>query len=168
MSRLQLPLYDLGTPKPHNATGQVSLEVDGQSIHVDEGTSVMRAAALLGINVPKLCATDSLDAFGSCRLCLVEIEGRRGTPASCTTLVEDGMKVTTQSGQLSKTRKNVLELYISWKSRLQRKDQEKTVKCFNGRRVHSIALEFLVVERPCSPSKSIRRFLTRLEQYQLS
>ena len=104
MSRLQLPLYDLGTPKPLNATTLVNLEVDGQSIQVDEGTSVMRAAALLGINVPKLCATDSLDAFGSCRLCLVEIEGRRGMPASCTTLVEDGMKVTTQSGGLNKTR----------------------------------------------------------------
>ena len=47
----------------------------------------MRAAALAGIDVPKLCATDSLDAFGSCRLCLVEIDGRRGTPASCTTPV---------------------------------------------------------------------------------
>ena len=93
MSELQLPIFDLGTPRPPNATEQVCLEVDGREITVDEGTSVMRAAALLGINVPKLCATDSLDAFGSCRMCLVEIEGRRGAPASCTTLVEKGMVV---------------------------------------------------------------------------
>jgi len=73
----------------------------------------MRAAAILGKNIPKLCATDSLDAFGSCRMCLVEIEGRKGTPASCTTLAEDGMVVSTQSGKLEKLRKNILELYIS-------------------------------------------------------
>jgi formate dehydrogenase major subunit len=113
MSKLPLPLYDLGTPPAQNAQAQVSLEIDGQPIRVDEGISVMRAAALLGINVPKLCATDSLEAFGSCRLCLVEIEGRKGSPASCTTLVEDGMQVTTQSGKLLKTRRNVLELYLS-------------------------------------------------------
>ncbi len=113
MPQLQIPLYDLGTPRPSKTTVQVSLEIDGQQIQVEEGTSVMRAAALLGINVPKLCATDQLEAFGSCRLCLVEIEGRKGTPASCTTLVEDGMRVNTQSGKLQMLRKNVLELYIS-------------------------------------------------------
>ena len=48
---------------------------------------------MLGTKIPKLCATDSLEAFGSCRLCLVEIEGRAGTPASCTTPVAPGMKV---------------------------------------------------------------------------
>ncbi len=61
----------------------------------------MRAAADLGIMVPKLCATDSLDPFGSCRLCLVEIEGRRGTPASCTTPVAPGIKVATQNDRLA-------------------------------------------------------------------
>jgi len=113
MSALQLPLYDLGTPAPPETAVQVSLQIDGQHVQVAEGTSVMRAAAILGINVPKLCATDSLDAFGSCRLCLVEIEGRKGTPASCTTLAEDGMVVSTRSHQLEKLRKNILELYIS-------------------------------------------------------
>ncbi|MCP4046836.1 MAG: formate dehydrogenase subunit alpha [Gammaproteobacteria bacterium] len=113
MAELQLPVFDLGTPLPRNAATQISLEIDGQQIQVAEGTSVMRAAALLGVNVPKLCATDSLEAFGSCRMCLVEIEGRKGTPASCTTLVEDGMVVNTQSGNLQKLRTNILELYIS-------------------------------------------------------
>ena len=70
-------------------------------VTVPAGTSVMRAAMESGVKIPKLCATDSLEAFGSCRLCLVEIEGRRGTPASCTTLVEPGMKVKTQSPQLA-------------------------------------------------------------------
>ena len=113
MAELQLPILDLGTPLPRNATAEVSLEIDGQQVRVAEGTSVMRAAALLGLNVPKLCATDSLEAFGSCRMCLVEIEGRRGAPASCTTLAEEGMVVTTQSGKLERLRKNILELYVS-------------------------------------------------------
>ena len=77
------------------------------------GTSVMRAAKEAGITIPKLCATDSIDAFGSCRLCLVEIEGRAGTPASCTTPVAPGMVVHTQTGQLKTLRRGVMELYIS-------------------------------------------------------
>ena len=63
--------------------------------------------------IPKLCATDTLKAFGSCRLCLVEIEGRRGYPASCTTLVADGMKVRTESPKLTQLRRSVMELYVS-------------------------------------------------------
>jgi len=91
----------------------VTLDIDGTAITVPAGTSVLRAALEAGINVPKLCATDSLQAFGSCRLCLVEIEGRRGYPASCTTPVEAGMKVHTQSDKLQDLRRNVMELYIS-------------------------------------------------------
>src|SRR3569833_1212229 len=84
---------DLGTPEPAQSTGPVTVEIDGKPITVPEGTSVMRAAALAGVKVPKLCATDTLKAFGSCRLCLVEIEGRKGYPASCTTTVAPGMKI---------------------------------------------------------------------------
>jgi len=113
MPDLNQPLQDLGTPGPREAAEQVSLEIDGRRISVATGTSVMRAAALLGISVPKLCATDTLDAFGSCRLCLVEIEGRKGLPASCTTPVEEGMVVRTGSGKLDRIRRNVLELYVS-------------------------------------------------------
>jgi formate dehydrogenase major subunit len=80
---------------------------------VPEGTSVMRASMEAGIQVPKLCATDMVDAFGSCRLCLVEIEGRNGTPASCTTPVAEGMVVHTQTGRLKDIRRGVMELYIS-------------------------------------------------------
>ncbi len=67
----------------------------------------------MGTQIPKLCATDMVDAFGSCRLCLVEIEGRAGTPASCTTPVAPGMVVKTQTDRLKRLRKGVMELYIS-------------------------------------------------------
>jgi formate dehydrogenase major subunit len=91
----------------------VRLTIDGIPITAPAGTSLMRAAREAGIAVPKLCATDSLASFGSCRLCLVEIDGRRGLPASCTTPVEPGMVVRTQSPQLARVRRNVMELYIS-------------------------------------------------------
>ena len=103
---------DFGTPVSLDAA-QVSLVIDGRDVTVAAGTSVMRAAQTLGTSIPRLCATDSLEAFGSCRLCLVEIEGRAGTPASCTTPVTSGMVVTTQSPALAKLRKGVMELYIS-------------------------------------------------------
>ncbi|MES2624407.1 MAG: formate dehydrogenase subunit alpha [Pseudomonadota bacterium] len=106
------PEIDFGTPAS-TSTEMVSLEIDGYTVTVPKGTSIMRAAKDLGITIPKLCATDNLEPFGSCRLCIVEIEGRRGTPASCTTPVEPGLKVTTQNGKLAKLRKGVMELYIS-------------------------------------------------------
>ena len=77
---------DPGTPES-TETQSVTLEIDGQQVTVPEGTSIMRAASMLGNRIPKLCATGTLKAFGSCRLCLVEIEGRKGYPASCTTTV---------------------------------------------------------------------------------
>ena len=106
------PQDDFGTPASR-ASEQVSLTIDGRAVTVPAGTSVMRAAAEQGTSIPKLCATDSLASFGSCRLCLVEIDGRRGTPASCTTPVEPGMVVHTQTPRLQKLRKGVMELYIS-------------------------------------------------------
>ncbi|WP_428309966.1 formate dehydrogenase subunit alpha [Hydrocarboniphaga sp.] len=121
---------DFGTPAPRPArlwknvglrtggneapdTKLITLSIDGREISVAEGTSVMRAAALNDINIPKLCATETLDAFGSCRLCLVQIDGVRGYPASCTTPVAAGMKVTTQNAKLAELRRGVMELYIS-------------------------------------------------------
>ena len=103
---------DLGTPKS-KATQQVALTIDGREVRVPAGTSVLRAAAEVGIQIPKLCATELLDAFGSCRLCLVQIEGMKGYPASCTTPVAAGMKVTTQNTKLADIRRGVMELYIS-------------------------------------------------------
>jgi len=104
--------HDLGTPAATVTGRVVTLEIDGTSVTVPDGTSVMRAAAVASRDIPKLCATDSLKAFGSCRLCLVEIDGRRGFPASCTTLVAEGMKVRTESPKLTELRRNVMELYV--------------------------------------------------------
>jgi formate dehydrogenase major subunit len=103
---------DFGTPAS-NASTQVNLEIDGFKVTVPAGTSVMRAAASIGIEIPKLCATDSVEPFGSCRLCVVQIEGGRGMPASCTTPVGEGMKVVTQNQKLADVRRGVMELYIS-------------------------------------------------------
>ena len=103
---------DYGTPRRVSQT-IVTLEIDGKPVTVPAGTSVMRAAVEAGVQIPKLCATDNMKEFGSCRLCLVEIDGRRGTPASCTTPCEPGMKVHTQSPKLAKLRRGVMELYIS-------------------------------------------------------
>ena len=103
---------DRGTPASQ-AERTVSLTIDGTRVDVPEGTSIMHAASVAGFQVPKLCATDSLNAFGSCRLCLVEVDGRPGTPASCTTPVMQGMVVRTQTERLKKLRRGVMELYIS-------------------------------------------------------
>ena len=103
---------DFGTPA-REGEATVELTIDGVAVTVPPGTSVMRAAKQAGLDIPKLCATDSLEAFGSCRLCIVEIDGARGTPASCTTPVAPGMVVRTQNEKLGKLRRGVMELYIS-------------------------------------------------------
>ena len=106
---------DYGTPaiQSLDSLKLVQLSINGIAVRVPAGTSVMRAAALSDIQIPRLCATDTLDAFGSCRLCLVEIEGMKGYPASCTTPVAEGMRVSTQSDRLAELRRGVMELYVS-------------------------------------------------------
>lgn len=103
---------DFGTPEKNDAE-RVTLSIDGVQLTVPKGTSIMRAAMTMGTKIPKLCATDSLEPFGSCRLCLVQIEGKKGYPASCTTPVEPGMVVRSQTQALQQLRKGVMELYIS-------------------------------------------------------
>ena len=103
---------DLGT-LPSTKEEMVEVEIDGLPATVKAESTILRAARESGVDIPKLCATDSLKPFGSCRLCLVEIEGRKGFPASCTTPVEPGMKISTQTDALAKLRRNVMELYIS-------------------------------------------------------
>jgi len=104
--------HDLGTPASRREE-TVEVEIDGLPARVKAGSTILRAARESGVDIPKLCATDSLKPFGSCRLCLVEVEGRKGYPASCTTPVEAGMKIRTQTDALAKLRRNVMELYIS-------------------------------------------------------
>jgi len=104
---------DHGTPAASADAPPVTLSIDGIAVTVPAGTSLMRAAVQAGVMIPKLCATDSLEPFGSCRLCLVEIEGRKGYPASCTTPAEANLTVRTQSPRLAELRRGVMELYIS-------------------------------------------------------
>jgi formate dehydrogenase major subunit len=109
---LSIVEHDHGTPK-REGTKLVTLTIDGREVTVPEGTSVMRAASLSDVKIPKLCATEQLEAFGSCRMCLVQIDGMKGLPASCTTPVAQGMVVHTQNKQLAEIRRGVMELYIS-------------------------------------------------------
>jgi formate dehydrogenase major subunit len=104
---------DHGTPPAHATGRNITLTIDGQAVTLPEGTSIMRAASLTGTAIPKLCASDNLESFGSCRLCLVEVEGRNGYPASCTTPIAEGMTVRTQTDRLKQLRRGVMELYIS-------------------------------------------------------
>lgn len=103
---------DYGTPAKKTDKA-VTVEIDGRTITVPEGTSVMRAAREGGVDIPSLCATDSIKEYGSCRLCLIEVDGVRGTPASCTTPVSEGMSVKTTSDRLTQLRQGLMELYIS-------------------------------------------------------
>src|SRR3954465_11121897 len=107
-----LDYFDLGTPAS-DSVETVAIEIDGEMLDVPSGISVMRAAAIARKRIPKLCATDTLKSFGSCRLCLVEVVGRKGYPASCTTQVAAGMKIKTESEALAKLRRGVMELYLS-------------------------------------------------------
>lgn len=109
------PERDFGTPavKSFTPIASIDLTIDGKPLRVPAGTSIMRAAATLDVQVPKLCATDSMEAFGSCRMCMVKVEGRNGYVAACTEPVAEGMSVTTQDIEIAKLRRGVMELYIS-------------------------------------------------------
>ena len=113
--RLKEP--DFGTPAPklngRHDGDSITVNIDGKSITVPGNTSIMRAAVEAGIPIPKLCASDNLKAFGSCRLCLVEVEGRPGLIASCTEPVRENMNVKTQTPEVATIRRGVMELYIS-------------------------------------------------------
>ena len=100
-------------PRPAPSTAQVTVEIDGVHGHRARRHVGHARGRARRRQVPKLCATDTLKAFGSCRLCLVEIEGRKGYPASCTTTVAPGMKIRTQSEKLTQLRRGVIDLYVS-------------------------------------------------------
>jgi formate dehydrogenase major subunit len=91
----------------------LQLVVDGRTVHATEGQTILAASQNAGIMIPRLCASSHLEPFGSCRLCLVEIDGQAGTPASCTTLVRDGMVILTNTERLIRHRRNIVELSLS-------------------------------------------------------
>ena len=93
--------------------GSISLTIDGRLVEAEEGATVLQAARGAGITIPTICDHKDLNPYGSCRMCIVEIEGVRGYPTSCTTPATAGMKVTTQSQQLTTLRNRTLELMFS-------------------------------------------------------
>jgi formate dehydrogenase alpha subunit len=92
---------------------EFTLTVDGRMVTAREGQTVLEACIGAGVRVPRLCHDPRLEPYGGCRLCVVQIEGMRGFPTSCTTQVSDGMVVTTQSPDLHSMRKTVVELLLS-------------------------------------------------------
>ncbi|MDP7328547.1 MAG: formate dehydrogenase subunit alpha [Candidatus Thalassarchaeaceae archaeon] len=90
-----------------------TVTIDGQEFTGQSGQTIMEIARDNGINIPSLCDSPHLDSFGSCRMCIVEIDGRGGTPSSCTTPADNGMVVSTTSDKLWRLRKGITELYVS-------------------------------------------------------
>lgn len=94
-------------------TKTVTLEIDGLSVEVPEGTTILEAARKLGIKIPTLCNHDDLVPAGNCRLCVVEVEGQRNLCASCAYPIDAPLKVKTTSPRLRKARKDIIDLLIS-------------------------------------------------------
>jgi formate dehydrogenase alpha subunit len=91
----------------------IELKIDGQAIQIRSGATVMEAARENGIDIPHICYHPELTVSGGCRLCMVEIEGRNAAAASCGLLCEEGMVVQTQSEQLTKIRRDVIDLFVA-------------------------------------------------------
>jgi formate dehydrogenase major subunit len=91
----------------------ISLLIDGKDVRVDKKATILEAAKAYDIEIPALCACDKLEPYGSCRMCLVKIEGQNGYKAACHTHVQPHMEITTKDQKLDFIRKNILELYLS-------------------------------------------------------
>lgn len=92
---------------------KVKLTINGKELETEKGTTVLQAAKQIGIDIPTLCFLKDINQAGECRICIVEIEGRRGFVPSCRTIVEEGMKVTTDTTELHEARKTILDLILS-------------------------------------------------------
>jgi NADH dehydrogenase/NADH:ubiquinone oxidoreductase subunit G len=98
---------------PHKAPLTLTMEIDHRPVTFPEGVTVQRAAELSGVAIPSLCSHKDLSPFGGCRLCMVEIEGMRGYPLSCSTAAREGMKVLTDTATLRDLRRDILKLILS-------------------------------------------------------
>lgn len=92
---------------------EITFTIDGVEVMAEKGATVLEAAQKAGIRIPTLCAHPALEPYGACRLCIVEIEGLRGFPPSCTTPAAAGMVVKTSTPQIIDLRREVLKLLLS-------------------------------------------------------
>ena len=91
----------------------INLTIDGQKVTVPEGTTILNAAKQVGIDIPTLCFLKDINEVGDCRMCIVEVEGRRGFATSCIQTVEEGMVVHTHTPNVLEARHVILDLIIS-------------------------------------------------------
>src|SRR5512138_1847121 len=91
----------------------LQISINGRSLSVEKGKTILQVARANGIDIPTLCDFPGLPSHGSCRMCIVEIEGRASTPTACTTLVEEGMVVQTNSPIVQSLRTELLKLLLS-------------------------------------------------------
>ncbi len=91
----------------------VKLTINGIEVEVEEGTTILEAAKKVNIDIPTLCFLKEINEIGDCRMCVVEVEGRRGFATSCIQKVEEGMVVNTNSEKVIEARKTVLDLILS-------------------------------------------------------
>ena len=91
----------------------VNLVIDGKSVQVEENISILEAARRNGIDIPTLCFLKEINEVGDCRMCIVEVEGRRGFATSCIQKVEEGLVIKTHSPEILEARKIILDLILS-------------------------------------------------------
>lgn len=91
----------------------VTLTIDGVEVKTEKGTTILEAARQVGIDIPTLCFLKDINEMGDCRMCIVEVEGRRGFATSCIQTVEEGMKVHTHTPNVLEARHVILDLIIS-------------------------------------------------------
>ena len=91
----------------------IKIEIDGNVVQVPEGSSVLDAINTSGIYLPQLCKDPDMKSIGACRTCLVEVDGAKGFPASCSVPATDGLKIWTNTPSLNSVRKGVLELTMA-------------------------------------------------------
>jgi formate dehydrogenase alpha subunit len=96
-----------------NLNEKVTVNIDNQVMDVSRGLTILQAAEQNHIYIPTLCAHKDLTPFGGCRMCIVEVEGMRGFPTACTTPVEEGMIIRTQTAQVQAVRMEILQLILS-------------------------------------------------------
>ena len=91
----------------------INLTINGIEIQAQEGQTILKAARENGIHIPTLCFLEGINEIGSCRICVVEIEGRAGLATACNTVVREGMKIQTDSEAVIEARKNTLHLLMA-------------------------------------------------------